>query len=248
MVSSADENSVLLRDTHHFIEIEMLFDLRFSLCELENNLKTVEMLGNDYWKNRESDVCLREALGLTKEEWYNKLKENFIPIFDNVLATSFIQNIIPYTNNHYDMRRPGHVTRRVTINFPYGLPSKQILSELKEVLSDVWYGYYQGIYFVSIPPEKTTFRLLSSKYTDYFVYEWSRWLEYHHEEVLEYQQPSFRIHAPRLKPNSDLQLSEQQQKDLGEMDPFELISYIHLPGFALCWIDPRETYFYLSED
>lgn len=234
---------------HHLIDIDMLFDLRYSLCAHLDRSILDKVIEDGRYFIRDSDRHLRRLYNLDEKSWYDAYTLHFKDIFRDTLVTNLYGLLIPLTNRADDVERPANnELKRLTINFPYGYPDKEIVEDIVELMKDNFYGYYENIYVSDVPHSKLKLADMSKQYTDYFCYNWSKWMELNYEHIRDQLSPRFRLHVPELRAPGDLELDEQQRKDLGEMNIFDLITYIHIPNMSICWLPKEIANFYIPDE
>lgn len=238
------------------VDIDMFFDLRMALVEALNSNVGVVMLHDRSWYKRESDRTILEKVGVTSKQFWGMYRENFVELLKNSYATYLANNIMGLTNEILDDNAPGQSPiRNLIINVPFGRLEDQDIEGLYRQFTMLFDGYFQSIEFKCLDHHKLNiYSMLNLGITDFFCYQWQKWLKYHYEDLDKNLKQDFRVWFPTLLADeleeglSEKNITqERKEKILAGNNIFELIGYLHCPAFETHWIKTEEVCLYLPE-
>lgn len=238
------------------VDIDMFFDLRMALVEALNSNVGVVMLHDRSWYKRESDKAILDKVGITSKQFWGMYRENFVELLKNSYATYFANNIMGITNEILDDNAPGQSpVRNLIINVPFGRLEDQDIEWLYRQFAMLFDGYFQSIEFKCLDHHKLNiYSMLNQGITDFFCYQWQKWLKYHYADLDKNLKQDFRVWFPTLLADeleeglSEKNVTqERKEKILAGNNIFELIGYLHCPAFETHWIKTEEVCLYLPE-
>ena len=236
------------------VDIDMLFDLRMSLVEALNSNVGVVMLHEKSWFTRESDKAILEKIGIRSKQFWGMYRENFIDLLKHSYATYLANNIIPLTNEILDDNAPGQSPiKRLIINVPFGRLADDEIQALIEQFEGISDGYFESIEIKHIDHHDLNINtMLRAGITDYFCYQWQKWMKYHYEKLDINAKQDFRMWFPTLLADeleeglSEKNVTEEEMKHvLAGNNIFELIGYLHCPSFELHWVKTEDVCMYM---
>lgn len=114
------ESPAVQAQRHFLVDIDMFYDLRIALLGRLSEQRALEVLHNNSYHKRVSDIDLISGLGIKREEWFGRYSGEFKSLLMESHPTHFLENIIPLTNRFIDENAPGENSiKRLTVNIPF---------------------------------------------------------------------------------------------------------------------------------
>lgn len=195
-----------VRKTHGFyVDIDCLFDTRFSVLESMDEMKAADLLMSGYYTRKRDDFP-----GFDINEFRKRYKERNIVTLANSERTSLCihlkQNIEHYIIE--TIKENLGATVELVLNvYPYKLNPE----ELNEFVLCLKYtlGGIVPIRVINSPLSEIYPEWIVNNVVAFYCYDWNQWLEYHIEELVKKRIDSSVLIAPKIMPLSHLEGTRQ---------------------------------------
>lgn len=234
------ESPAVQAQRHFLVDIDMFYDLRIALLGRLSEQRALEVLHNNSYHKRVSDIDLIGGLGIKREEWFGRYSGEFKSLLMESHPTHFLENIIPLTNRFIDENAPGENSiKRLTVNIPFWAQLNDEESALfVEILEERFVGYFEDIRIISKPHEKLIYEQVVEEFTDYFCYNYQDWIKRYHDEEHPKYKPSFRLWAPQLVRGKldNANLAQRSIALMEDMGIWSIMTAVYAPAFELHWL------------
>lgn len=235
-----DKNYVLLLDLDAIMDTRMGTILKMTDGEVP--FSAIE------YRTRIKDDMESLSKGIVKQSDYEEAyASRDVDTLKRSMMTGIVQVLANYVLSIEDrkMRRVDIEDIVIHLNFhPYKLPAP-IAGTFRDCLSSLLPGYV-GVEIVNIDPVSLTSRMFLSRYSGWVTYDFNRWLEKHHEDLLVNPMNQVSVIIPRLtygEPRDDDEYKEIEKSlegydkhGLMEMVMEDFVHIEHLPITDFCYI------------
>lgn len=231
------------REQRILMDLDMLFDIRLAMVEHYIPDLAVVMLHDGRWTSRESDKLVRQALGISYEEYMELYRQCYLRWLKEANLTKLVVELPSLVNISHDYYNPGTPIRHLVINIPFeeAMLSDDEVEQLISILKEEYLGLFSTIGYTRKFIDKSCPVLLYQEgYTDYYCYHWQEWMKAHKYTFGEWVSPGLKIWFPKLKANMEYEVDVQDEvvKALIDDDSsvFDMISAMISTSVWVGWI------------
>lgn len=198
-------NNEKLKKHGFLVDIDVLFDTRLAVLESIDEKKAHDLLLSGYYV-RERD----EFPGFDLEEFRKRYKERNIVTLANSKMTTLMMQLREIIGSYCIESTMENIDAKVELIlniYPYKLTEEELnmfVMCLKIRLGNIVPVRVINSTITNIHPQ-----WLDDNVVAYYCYDWSKWFEHHHMEILKKRMDNVQIIAPKILPISRLEAEKQ---------------------------------------